>query len=136
MPFLATRLGQTLVLVLASILTAFLCWWGFSSYYLKKGREQCQNETAIATAKANVAVIDAQNVRDSTSSTVAAAARENAKTAVNETAAKTQTRQETIRDEYRKPPMAVAPCTGVAPVPERVQHGIESAVREANAAAR
>ncbi len=130
--FLDTRIGQSILLVL----TVLLCWWGFSSYYVREGKRQCQNEHASAVAKANVVTIAAQNARDSTSSTVAAEARENAATAVKQTETKTQTLQETITDEYRKPPVAVSPCTGVAAVPERVQLSIDSAVREANAAAR
>lgn len=131
-----TSLQIKLGLIAIVALTTLLSWWGFSSYYERKGVEKCQNEQAAAQAKANVEAIAAQNERDSTSSTVAADVRESAQKAVTETDTKTQTRQREIRDEYRKPAQVVAACTGVAAVPERVQDSIDSAVREANAAAR
>jgi hypothetical protein len=128
-----TRLGQALILT-AVIL---LCWWGFSAHYEKVGYDKCQSEHNTKVGEANIKQIEKQNERDSTSSAVATDTSAKAEAAVEKTDTQTNDRKETIRDEYKKPPaVVVSACTGVAPVPGRVQNDFDAAVRGANAASR
>ncbi len=126
-----TKLGRTVLLAVV----ISVCWAGFRWYYIAEGKRLCQSAQASAVAKSNVAVIDEQNARDSTSSTVAAESAAKSAAADKAIGDKAAGRQETIKTEYAKPvakPVESTGCIGLAPVPDAVQSDFDAAVKEIN----
>lgn len=129
--FFRTKLGNAIGLALVVL----ACWYGFSRYYMREGALACQRQKASEIAAANVALIEGERKRDSTSSTVATETREKVEKAKTDITTSSNKTKDEISDEYREPIKAPAVALGSCAYPLRpgVQKRIDAAVSKANA---
>lgn len=126
--FLNTRIGQALIL--AAVIG--LCWWGFSSYYTRKGYERCRSEVAQQVAKANVEVVKDERARDATGDNIADKAIDRNTAVVKEVETATEDAEERIKVVYKDRWLTPTPGKCSVPVQPEVQDEINAAVRRSN----
>lgn len=116
---LNTALGRALC-VSAIVL---LCWWGFSSYYEAKGREQCKAAATAGYVKQEDKGRDIAQAADKAIDDVEKRADEQRTVVVTEI-------KTVYRDRPAGPPVAPGSC--VYPVDERVQAALQAQLDHAN----
>lgn len=133
-----TPKGRGVLIGLSLALGALLSWLVFSSHYEAVGYDKCQSEHAEALNKANVEQAKENERKSEIGATIAGNAASNADTAVKKADDSTTTTKEGISNAYKSPPRTAPVSLGscVHPVDDRVQDGIDGAVRKANAASR
>lgn len=125
-----TKVGRAVLL--SSVVLA--CWWGFSSHYRRVGYDKCQAEHAAAVAKANEEQARKNAKNDRKSAAVGQTAASAGNKVVSTADTNSNKTKETITDVYSEKPSTAPVAYGscVHPVDQRVQDGIDAAVRRAN----
>lgn len=116
---LNTNLGRAVCLATVIL----LCWWGFSSYYEAKGREQCKAAATAAYVKQEGKGRDIATKADEAIETVERTADQQRTVVVTEI-------KTVYRDRPAGPPVAPGSC--VYPVDGRVQAALQAQLDRAN----
>lgn len=127
---LNTRLGQSLLLTLAILLSGFIAYkWADG-----KGYARCQAEHTAATNTANVALNTAENKRDDRGAAIAKEADTKAAAAQEKIDTRVIAGKETVRIVYRDRPTTAPIRAGscVHPLDPKVQDTIDAAVAATN----
>lgn len=131
-----TSMGRGVLLGGSLTLGLALGWLVFAAHYEAKGKADCEAAAVSAALRANVEQAERNAAAAATGSKIGRETQAAADTVVKQAdASAIRTEGEIVyvyRDPPRTAPVAFGSC--VHPVDDRVQSGIERAVREANAA--
>lgn len=125
-------------LTLAGALALSLAANAFLFWQLAQAKPECRAKQAENATKAVEQAREDDGKRNAASADAGKASDARAAEVVTKAATDTQTTKKDIHDAYRQPlpqPVPGAACVRVVPVPDRVQRGIDEAVRRAGAAA-